>query len=584
MLVSTVSLALLAGHIPGALGLVYLANITNTPDGLASSCVTVLKQGVDCDPALLDIDPAFYETDAVLSSLCTTACTTALTTYQRRVVGACGTSRYTDHEGWSYLASYDFQERYEAYQAVCLQDSSGRKCNAAIRDALHMDPDAMTTSAAPEPTLACDKCFLSSIALRIQQPLASDELMASKFSSLTSSCGSTTFAITTPATTTWAIPPTSEPTSTPKCVGTTYTIQSGDTCLSISKSRGISTSQLLVANHLPAFCSSFPSSGTVCIPDSSSCKTYETAKGDKCRDVADKNGISWTQVVTWNPELGQACEYIDNFASRGYVLCASNPGGSWVHPFPEDEVETPPIKTTAVHPAPTVEFETFEAMPSPTRADLLPNLGALKPLANGTRKDCANYAEAPIELNSTITYDCEDVAAVYDVSVDDLKEWNPDLAATAGLESACELQGGYRYCVSPDELRGPDVTEYCVRETVAEPGWGCADYAFWFGVNVTNLVEWNPDIGQGCENFRAGYTFCSGVKHFRPAGQISTCTRWVMANATEAGANPCDQFVSNIKIPKERLVAWNPSIKSDCSGIVKNYDYCVAIPLWQPPA
>ncbi|KAF4812172.1 LysM domain-containing protein [Colletotrichum siamense] len=584
MMVLSISLALLASHIPGALGLVYLANITNTPDGLSSSCIQVLNQGVNCDAVLLDIDAAFYETDAVLISLCTTACTTALTTYQRRVAGACGNSRYTDHEGWSYLATYDFQERYEAYQAVCLQDSSGRRCNAAIRDALHMDPDAMTTSAAPEPTLPCDNCFLSSIALRIQQPLASDELIASKFSSLTSSCGSTTIAITTPAETMWAIPPTSEPTSTPECVGTTYTIQSGDTCLSISKSRGVSTSQLLTANHLPAFCSNFPSSGTICIPDSISCKTYEMVKGDKCRDVASKNDISWTQVVTWNPELGQACEYIDNFASRGYILCASNPGGSWVHPFPEDEVDIPSPKTTAIHPTPTVEFETFEAMPSPTRADLLPNLGVLNPLANGTRKDCANYAEAPIELNATLTYDCEDVAAIYDVSLDDLKEWNPDLAITAGIDSECELQGGYRYCVSPDERRWPDMTEYCVRETVAEPGWSCADYAFWFGVNVTHLNEWNPNIGTECENFHTGYTFCTGVKHFRPAGQVSSCTRWVMANATEADASPCDQFVNNIKIPQARFVAWNPSVGSDCSGVVKNYDYCVAIPSWSPPA
>lgn len=151
-----------------------------------------------------------------------------------------------------------------------------------------------------------------------------------------------------------------------------------------------------------------------------------------------------------------------------------------------------------------MEFETFEAMPSPTRVDLLPNLGVLNPLAKGTRKDCANYAEAPIELNATLTYDCEDVAAIYDVSLDDLKEWNPDLAITAGIDSECELQGGYRYCVSPDERRWPDMTEYCVRETVAEPGWSCADYAFWFGVNVTHLNEWNPDIGTECENFHTG--------------------------------------------------------------------------------
>ncbi|KAK1625445.1 hypothetical protein BDP81DRAFT_328291 [Colletotrichum phormii] len=213
-------------------------------------------------------------------------------------------------------------------------------------------------------------------------------------------------------------------------------------------------------------------------------------------------------------------------------------------------------------------------MPSPTRADLLPNLGTLKPLANGTRKDCANYAEAPIELNATITYDCQDVAEIYDVNVDELKQWNPDLAITPGLESACELQGGYRYCVAPDERRWPDMTDYCIRETIAEPGWSCADYAFWFGINSTHLNEWNPNIGEECENFRAG------MLNFY--GQVSSCTRWVIANATEVGVNPCDQYVNNIKIPQARFVAWNPSVGSDCefrsepmvpSFLITNYAY-----------
>ncbi|GKT62696.1 lysM domain-containing protein [Colletotrichum tofieldiae] len=153
-----------------------------------------------------------------------------------------------------------------------------------------------------------------------------------------------------------------------------------------------------------------------------------------------------------------------------------------------------------------------------------------------------------------MTYDCQDIASLYDVTVDDLVEWNPDLAVTPGLESACEFQGGFRYCVSPDERRWPDMTEYCVRETVAEPGWSCADYAFWFGLNITHLNEWNPNIGRDCENYQT------------------------------AGNNGCDQFVNNIKIPQARFVAWNPSVGSDCSGVVKNYDYCVAIPSWQPPA
>jgi len=53
-----------------------------------------------------------------------------------------------------------------------------------------------------------------------------------------------------------------------------------------------------------------------------------------------------------------------------------------------------------------------------------------------------------------------------------------------------------------------------------------------------------------------------------------------MANTT--GSAGCAQYVSKFGIAQARLLAWNPSIKSDCSGMVKFYDYCIGTPTWTP--
>jgi LysM repeat protein len=123
---------------------------------------------------------------------------------------------------------------------------------------------------------------------------------------------------------------TSSPTSS--CVGTTHTITSGENCNSISTSQRISTTGLLSANNLLAFCTNFPTSGTLCIPTASQCTVYSVQTGDTCASIGTKNSASWAQIVSWNPALGRGCANLANYV--GYEICISNPGGSWVNPSP----------------------------------------------------------------------------------------------------------------------------------------------------------------------------------------------------------------------------------------------------------
>ncbi len=96
---------------------------------------------------------------------------------------------------------------------------------------------------------------------------------------------------------------------------------------------------LLTANGLQAFCNDFPTSGTLCIPSAKICQPYQLKVDltDTCSSIARQKGVTWTQLVSWNPELGEYCENIVALARGSQVICVSNPGGDWVNPSPDPE-------------------------------------------------------------------------------------------------------------------------------------------------------------------------------------------------------------------------------------------------------
>ncbi|KAI6084419.1 hypothetical protein F4821DRAFT_280044 [Hypoxylon rubiginosum] len=441
---------------------VHLSNVNTT--GLSATCIAVLQQSIACDPLLLQVGFGRFETDATLSTVCTSSCATALTTYIRRINGAATTS--------------------------------------------------------------------------------------------------------TPA----------------NCEGSEYDIQAGDTCQSISLKTGISSATMLQANGLQAYCANFPTSGSVCIPTSMHCSSYELVVGDTCDTVASKLGLTKPQLVSWNPEVGPVCGNIGKLASKGMTLCVSNPGGDWVDPNPTEHQPTSTVTPWSL--VITNSGTAFSAFPSATPIPTLyPNGDYVTPFANGSWLDCDVYMSPPVLLdvnNRTYSYTCADVADGYGITVDDLLLWNPGINTTGGFSDPCELSFAYQYCVVPTASLPDDTTPSCVFPALAEPRWTCGMYLQRYNITQAAFTAWNPSVGTDCLGFRQGATYCASVQHYRPAGEISTCSYWSMANDTNPADNPCGIFESKYKLDHARFVAWNPTLNSDCSGIVQGYDYCVGTPTFHP--
>lgn len=109
-------------------------------------------------------------------------------------------------------------------------------------------------------------------------------------------------------------------------------------------------------------------------------------------------------------------------------------------------------------------------------------------------------------LNYTTTFACDQVAALYDVALADLMAWNPSLALPGNVDEDgnCALSSVARYCVQREKLVGEYMTSACVRETMAVPGWTCEDTLDLLGVKAERLGEWNPGVGDGCQNYVTG--------------------------------------------------------------------------------
>ena len=118
-----------------AIGLLGIANGQIKPINITqedylsipATCLSVLTQDVNCAPVLIFAREfgggmsRFY-TDASLTDLCTSACTSSLTTWHRRVVGACADVRVPSSFGKLTLVAQWAQEYLEAYSTSCLAD------------------------------------------------------------------------------------------------------------------------------------------------------------------------------------------------------------------------------------------------------------------------------------------------------------------------------------------------------------------------------------------------------------------------------------------------------------------------------
>lgn len=101
------------------------------------------------------------------------------------------------------------------------------------------------------------------------------------------------------------------------------------------------------------------------------------------------------------------------------------------------------------------------------------------------------------------------------------------------LAASCTLDGGLTYCVQYVRQNGTAaMTNFCTIQDMALYGMRCDQFLAVWGMEAKRLNDLNPGVGENCENWISGRNYCVAAPHYRPATTISTCNKFAIANNT----------------------------------------------------
>ncbi|KAF9876815.1 hypothetical protein CkaCkLH20_05661 [Colletotrichum karsti] len=423
--------------------------------GLSGACFTALNRTVASCSSLLGNQikggSVGLLDERSLTALCTTTCESDLKSRQGAIKAACKSSQdvmIPEDNRIAYPATYLVDKMLYAYSLSCYKD----KASGQYCDLLMAK---FTNDTLPQDE--CSDCNLANMQKQLSSPFGYNSRAASEFSSVTASCGAAGYAYVSP---------------------TKYALN--------STSAGI--------------------------PSATS--------------IAKKYGLSQAQLLAWNPMFDAKCFNIGDSVSR--QICVSSPGGSI--DVPGGEV------TTTAAPVPTNYPE-------------------------GSNKNCAQW------YTTVEDQYCNDISVAFGISLADFYFLNPQID-----KSCSNLWLGYAYCVkavgfittypgyttsqpATSFTRPPTTTSTKVPQTQPPaplasgsksdcksylegldnadltdslnkngldmdryPDFdfmmtnNCSQIARQYGVNVTDILSWNPSLSSQACQLQAGLRYCVGTE------------------------------------------------------------------------
>ncbi|SPJ79174.1 uncharacterized protein FTOL_07565 [Fusarium torulosum] len=431
----------------------------------------------------------------------------------------------------------------------------------------------------------------------------------------------------------------------------TYTIQSGDTCQSIAAAAKISLVQLYTWNPvLGQSCSrlSLSVGHTIClephddndykpitrtitskppgataapVPSNIADRTnkncalyYSVEVGDYCNQVIMKFSIPLPDFLFLNQGVNKECTNL--FAKESY--CVSPLGPIDMYPGHPDYVDP----TTAV---PNINFND---LPKATfTAPVITSVPTNLPRAKGTRRDCTIFidgSDLQVDMSWGFAFSaCQRIADMWEISLDELKNWNPSLNTTSSL---CAFEEKYSYCMAayqkvntftgePDEslLETTKTTPATASNGVSTPGpiqsgmvsncnkfhivsstTTCQGIANYHRISLSDFYKWNPQVKPDCSNLVLGAYTCAGIIETTsqsvttnptttangistptPAqpGMVSNCNKFHIIKSTTT----CQGIVDYNKITTANLLKWNTGINSGCTNLGLGNSVCVGV-------
>lgn len=269
-------------------GIQLFSALSAVPSSIPSACASALIANITCQQLI----PASYITaqrslnDATLTGLCTTTCSDSLSAFHSQVNAQCGTESYTFAGNLTQTIQDFVDPLVWAYDVSCLTNGTA-----------FCLPDLTNSSISISP---CSECYLEYGAAMLESSYGQMRMNPAAFSSILSSCRVPVsyYPYTTPSSTSATATSTASAANA-TCTGTVYTVQTDDTCDSISLSNSIATDRFLTQNNLDYNCSNLVVRNQVCL--GASCALYQIQANDTCDSILLPETFYLTQLLSWNP-------------------------------------------------------------------------------------------------------------------------------------------------------------------------------------------------------------------------------------------------------------------------------------------
>ena len=173
----------------------------------------------------------------------------------------------------------------------------------------------------------CDDCMLQYLSNLVNIEYAPHVMDADAFANLVESCSVAPTQYPIPsASPTGPIGPLPTDVESRLCMGTNYTVASGDTCESIAADHGLAIDRFLEDNSIDFHCQSLEVGSTVCAGQK--CRLGTVPENATCADLLRTNDFTLTELLSWNPIIHSTCNNLPTLAGR--TICLSPPGSdSW---------------------------------------------------------------------------------------------------------------------------------------------------------------------------------------------------------------------------------------------------------------
>ncbi|KAG8766235.1 hypothetical protein FRC12_007006 [Ceratobasidium sp. 428] len=343
----------------------------------------------------------------------------------------------------------------------------------------------------------------------------------------------------------------------------------GDNCTLIPQKNGISSYQLTKLN--PSLnCNALSIGQSLCVIDSTyNCQPVYTVKsGDTCANIASANGITTTQLINNNPQVGTSCTI-----QVGLNLCVAKP-----------TTTSAPATTTTSSAAPTSTFtctKTYSVKSGDNCQAIATSnsisyyqLTYLNPSMNCNALSigqslCLTASQYNCQPVYTVKSGdtCSAIATTYSITVNQIIANNPNVG------SGCALTVGLSLCVkaaatttSATTSSAAPTSTACTRLSTVKAGDTCDSIGARAGISRYWLGVLNPTINSACTNIQSGQALCvDSAQH--------NCGSVYQISGQEGG---CQAIADSLKLTVANMVSLNPNINSGCTNIYVGEVICTA--------